>query len=198
MNLLHCIASFSFSFFCIQGCATQAPPSVDYFPPAPSGLEERLFERFRNSILEKAESYSDLEKQRVAKRTIDQLEIIEGFLKDGWLTTEQWHFILLNRLDLKTDYISASAFVKKYGSENFSRADLEGLTRYELEVEITKSSFHPWHYKEVIELLENVTKQVEGHTICALGDAAAWPIQGLIKNFKSELISKYNKKLKAS
>ena len=28
---------------------------------------------------------------------------------------------------------------------------------------------------EQIELLENVTKQVEGHTICALGDAAAWP-----------------------
>ena len=51
---------------------------------------------------------------------------------------------------------------------------------------------------EQIELLENVTKQVEGHTICALGDAAAWPIKGLIKNFKSELISKYNKKLKAS
>lgn len=27
-------------------------------------------------------------------------------------------------------------------------------------------------------------KQVEGHTICALGDAAAWPIQGLMKNFR--------------
>jgi NADH-quinone oxidoreductase subunit F len=51
---------------------------------------------------------------------------------------------------------------------------------------------------EQIELLENVTKQVEGHTICALGDAAAWPIQGLIKNFKSELIKNYKKKLKAS
>ena len=51
---------------------------------------------------------------------------------------------------------------------------------------------------EQIELLENVTKQIEGHTICALGDAAAWPIQGLIKNFKTELIQKYNKKLKAS
>ena len=51
---------------------------------------------------------------------------------------------------------------------------------------------------EQIELLENVTKQIEGHTICALGDAAAWPIQGLIKNFKPELIQKYNKKLKAS
>ena len=30
---------------------------------------------------------------------------------------------------------------------------------------------------EQLELLENVTKQIEGHTICALGDAAAWPIQ---------------------
>ena len=38
-----------------------------------------------------------------------------------------------------------------------------------------------------LELLENVTKQIEGHTICALGDAAAWPIQGLIKNFKNEI-----------
>jgi len=33
-------------------------------------------------------------------------------------------------------------------------------------------------------LLEEVTKQVEGHTICALGDAAAWPIQGLIRHFR--------------
>ena len=33
-------------------------------------------------------------------------------------------------------------------------------------------------------MLFDVTKQVEGHTICALGDAAAWPIQGLIRNFR--------------
>ena len=38
-----------------------------------------------------------------------------------------------------------------------------------------------------IETLEQVTRQVEGHTICALGDAAAWPIQGLIKHFRPEL-----------
>ncbi len=38
--------------------------------------------------------------------------------------------------------------------------------------------------KEEIDMLFAVTKQVEGHTICALGDAAAWPIQGLIKNFR--------------
>jgi NADH-quinone oxidoreductase subunit F len=35
-----------------------------------------------------------------------------------------------------------------------------------------------------IDMLFQVTKQVEGHTICALGDAAAWPIQGLIKHFR--------------
>ena len=40
---------------------------------------------------------------------------------------------------------------------------------------------------EEIDMLFNVTKQVEGHTICALGDAAAWPIQGLIKHFRPEM-----------
>lgn len=35
-----------------------------------------------------------------------------------------------------------------------------------------------------IDKLYDLTKQVEGHTICALGDAAAWPIQGLIKHFR--------------
>jgi len=38
-----------------------------------------------------------------------------------------------------------------------------------------------------IDTLYQVTKQVEGHTICALGDAAAWPIQGLIKHFRPEM-----------
>jgi NADH-quinone oxidoreductase subunit F len=51
---------------------------------------------------------------------------------------------------------------------------------------------------EQLELLENVTKQIEGHTICALGDAAAWPIQGLIKNFKNELLSRYEENRKIS
>ena len=40
---------------------------------------------------------------------------------------------------------------------------------------------------EEIDMLEEVTRQVEGHTICALGDAAAWPIQGLIRHFRPEL-----------
>lgn len=40
---------------------------------------------------------------------------------------------------------------------------------------------------EDIDQLQGVTKQIEGHTICALGDAAAWPIQGLIRHFRPEL-----------
>jgi len=40
--------------------------------------------------------------------------------------------------------------------------------------------------EEIDELLD-VTYQIEGHTICALGDAAAWPIQGLIKHFRHEI-----------
>jgi NADH-quinone oxidoreductase subunit F len=43
-----------------------------------------------------------------------------------------------------------------------------------------------------IETLEQVTRQVEGHTICALGDAAAWPIQGLIKHFRPEIERRIN------
>ena len=41
--------------------------------------------------------------------------------------------------------------------------------------------------KREIDMLLDVTKQVEGHTICALGDAAAWPIQGLIRHFRHEI-----------
>ena len=43
-----------------------------------------------------------------------------------------------------------------------------------------------------IDMLQEVTKQVEGHTICALGDAAAWPIQGLIRHFRHEIENRIN------
>lgn len=42
-------------------------------------------------------------------------------------------------------------------------------------------------HAEEIDLLLDVAGQVEGHTICALGDAAAWPIQGLISHFRPEI-----------
>ncbi|MSO53628.1 MAG: NADH-quinone oxidoreductase subunit NuoF [Rhodospirillales bacterium] len=40
---------------------------------------------------------------------------------------------------------------------------------------------------EEIDLLEEVSRQIEGHTICAHGDASAWPIQGLIRHFRPEM-----------
>jgi NADH-quinone oxidoreductase subunit F len=41
--------------------------------------------------------------------------------------------------------------------------------------------------KREIDMLLEVTTQIEGHTICALGDAAAWPVQGLIRHFRPEI-----------
>ena len=41
-----------------------------------------------------------------------------------------------------------------------------------------------------IDMMQELTKQVEGHTICALGEAFAWPVQGLIRHFRSELEAK--------
>ena len=52
-----------------------------------------------------------------------------------------------------------------------------------------------------IDMLLDITKEVEGHTICALGDAAAWPIQGLMRHFRPEVearILAYRKNLKAA
>jgi NADH-quinone oxidoreductase subunit F len=43
---------------------------------------------------------------------------------------------------------------------------------------------------EDIDLLEEVAGQVENHTICALGDAAAWPVQGLIRHFRHEIVER--------
>ncbi len=51
---------------------------------------------------------------------------------------------------------------------------------------------------EEIDLLEQVTRQIEGHTICALGDAAAWPIQGLIRHFRPELEHRILERQKAA
>ncbi|WOI53817.1 NADH-quinone oxidoreductase subunit NuoF [Parvularcula sp. LCG005] len=41
-----------------------------------------------------------------------------------------------------------------------------------------------------IDKLLDVAGQIEGHTICALGDAAAWPVQGLIQHFRHEIEEK--------
>jgi NADH-quinone oxidoreductase subunit F len=42
------------------------------------------------------------------------------------------------------------------------------------------------HKREIAMLME-VTTQIEGHTICAFGDGAAWPVQGLLRHFSHEI-----------
>ena len=49
-----------------------------------------------------------------------------------------------------------------------------------------------------IDLLEEVSRQIEGHTICALGDAAAWPVQGLIRHFRTEIEDRIRAAVKAA
>merc|ERR1712159_682589 len=38
-----------------------------------------------------------------------------------------------------------------------------------------------------VDLLSDVTKQIEGHTICAFGEGSAWPVQGLLRHFRDEI-----------
>ncbi|XP_039974171.1 NADH dehydrogenase [ubiquinone] flavoprotein 1, mitochondrial-like isoform X3 [Xiphias gladius] len=48
-----------------------------------------------------------------------------------------------------------------------------------------------------IDMIWELSKQIEGHTICALGDGAAWPVQGLIRHFRPVMesrIGQYNNK----
>jgi NADH-quinone oxidoreductase subunit F len=51
---------------------------------------------------------------------------------------------------------------------------------------------------EEIDTLLEVTKQVEGHTICALGDAAAWPIQGLVRHFRDEIEDRIKNRIRVA
>lgn len=49
-----------------------------------------------------------------------------------------------------------------------------------------------------IDLMLDVASRIEGHTICALGDAAAWPVQGLVRHFRPEIerrISEFSRKV---
>jgi len=45
-----------------------------------------------------------------------------------------------------------------------------------------------------IDMLWELTKQIEGHTICALGDGAAWPPQGLIRHFRPLIEARIRKR----
>ena len=47
-----------------------------------------------------------------------------------------------------------------------------------------------------LDMLMDVTKQIEGHTICAFGEGASWPVQGLLRHFRTEIEERLNFKNK--
>jgi NADH-quinone oxidoreductase subunit F len=51
--------------------------------------------------------------------------------------------------------------------------------------------------KSEIDLLFSVTKQVEGHTICAFGEGAVWPIQGFLRNFRPAIEQRIDERIAA-
>jgi NADH-quinone oxidoreductase subunit F len=51
--------------------------------------------------------------------------------------------------------------------------------------------------KSEIDLLFSVTKQVEGHTICAFGEGAVWPIQGFLRNFRTVIEERIDQRIAA-
>ena len=51
---------------------------------------------------------------------------------------------------------------------------------------------------EEIDMLQQVTKEIEGHTICAHGDGGSWPIQGMIRHFRPELERRIEERLAAA
>ena len=46
--------------------------------------------------------------------------------------------------------------------------------------------------REEVDMLMDVTKQIEGHTICAFGEGSSWPVQGLLRHFKKEIEERNN------
>ncbi|PHZ17067.1 NADH-ubiquinone oxidoreductase [Rhizopus microsporus ATCC 52813] len=90
-------------------------------------------------------------------------------------------------MDKSTDIVRAiSRFSKFYRHESCGQCTpcREG-TRW-LEAMMDRFEDGRGHKEEIDQIWE-LTKQIEGHTICALGDAAAWPVQGLIRHFRPEL-----------
>ncbi|KAI8083366.1 NADH dehydrogenase flavoprotein 1 [Gilbertella persicaria] len=101
-------------------------------------------------------------------------------------------------MDKSTDIVAAiSRFAKFYRHESCGQCTpcREG-TKW---LESMMDRFEVGRAKrEEIDQMWELTKQIEGHTICALGDAAAWPVQGLVRSFRPELearIDQFNKSL---
>lgn len=90
-------------------------------------------------------------------------------------------------MDKSTDIIKAiSRFAKFYSHESCGQCTpcREGTTWMKNMMSRMEEGRADW--REIDQLYE-ITKQAEGHTICALADAAAWPIQGLLRHFRPEI-----------
>lgn len=93
-------------------------------------------------------------------------------------------------MDQSTDIVEAIARLSKFymhescGQCSPCREGTGWLWRLLTRIQRGDATLHD------IDVLKDITHQIEGHTICALGDAAAWPVQGLIRHFKHELIAR--------
>jgi NADH-quinone oxidoreductase subunit F len=90
-------------------------------------------------------------------------------------------------MDKSTDIIKAIWRLAKFLQARELRPVHALPRRHRLDVRVMERLVKGEAEVEEIDMLLDVTKQVEGHTICALGDAAAWPIQGLIRHFREEI-----------
>ncbi|CCO31229.1 NADH dehydrogenase (ubiquinone) flavoprotein 1 [Rhizoctonia solani AG-1 IB] len=113
-------------------------------------------------------------------------EVLMDFdsLKDAQSGLGTGAVIVMNK---QTDVVQAiSRFSKFYKHESCGQCTpcREGTT-WMMNM-MTRLEHGRAHEREIDMLLE-LTKQVEGKTICALGDAAAWPIQGLMRHFRPEV-----------
>lgn len=94
-------------------------------------------------------------------------------------------------MDKSTDIVQAIARLSRfYAHESCGQCTpcREGTT---LIKQIMERFAYGKAEKRDLEMLISLSNNVMGHTICALGDAAALPIQGLLKNFSKELVAKY-------
>ncbi|CAD6563905.1 MAG: NADH dehydrogenase [ubiquinone] flavoprotein 1, mitochondrial [Tremellales sp. Tagirdzhanova-0007] len=120
----------------------------------------------------------------IPRTTVEKVLMDYDSLKDNQTSLGTGAVIVM---DQSTDLISAIArFSKFYKHESCGQCTpcREGTTWM---MNMMDRMVEGRAQEREIDMLLELTKQIEGHTICALGDAAAWPIQGLMRHFRPEV-----------
>ena len=90
-------------------------------------------------------------------------------------------------MDKSTDIVAAMAriaYFYKHESCGQCTPCREGMGwMWRVLTRMAQGRAHKWE----IDMLVEVTTEIEGHTICAFGDGAAWPVQGLLRHFRGEI-----------